>query len=99
MTYKGSPLTSKGSAEPNKLVVEITARRTGELFLFLNDAALPVPEKWQSFYKNNIGTATVILELLDEEAESSTGKATAQSAQPNQSSVSGQLAPSGTNQP
>jgi hypothetical protein len=93
------PLTSKGSAEPNKLVAEITARRTGELFLFLNDAALPVPEKWQSFYKNNIGTATVTLELLDEEAESSTGKATAQSAQPNQSSVSGQSAPSGTTQP
>jgi uncharacterized protein (DUF2235 family) len=42
-----------------KLVAEITARRDGELFLFVNDAVLPVPAGWQIFYINNQGTATL----------------------------------------
>ena len=45
-----------------KLVADITARRSGELFLFVNDAVLPVPNSWQYFYNNNHGTATVSVE-------------------------------------
>lgn len=59
------PLHPTGSAEKKTLVTEITARRNGELFLFLNDAALPVPNDWQYFYGNNHGKLTVQIELLD----------------------------------
>ncbi|HJU04078.1 MAG TPA: DUF2235 domain-containing protein [Nitrospiraceae bacterium] len=48
-----------------KLVAEITARRDGELFLFVNDAVLPFPKAWQWFYKNNRGTATVTVQPVD----------------------------------
>jgi hypothetical protein len=48
----GQPLT--------RLDAEITARRSGELFLFVNDAVLPVPKNGQVFY-NNQGTATVTI--------------------------------------
>lgn len=44
------------------LVAEITARRSGELFLFVNDAVLPVPNAWQAFYGNNTGSAGVTVE-------------------------------------
>jgi hypothetical protein len=43
----------------NKLMHEFTARRTGELFLYVNDAVLPIPKEWQTFYSNNVGTANV----------------------------------------
>ena len=42
-----------------KLVTEITARRTGELFVFVNDAVLGLRKSAQHFYKNNHGSATV----------------------------------------
>lgn len=41
-----------------KMTAEITAKRTGELFLFVNDAILPL-NLGQPFYANNEGTATV----------------------------------------
>ncbi|WP_332684998.1 DUF2235 domain-containing protein [Bosea sp. (in: a-proteobacteria)] len=41
-----------------KMTAEITAKRTGELFLFVNDAILPL-NLAQPFYANNRGTATV----------------------------------------
>jgi len=44
---------------PGVLTAEITARRGGMLYLFVNDAALPVPEAWQRRYLNNHGTAEV----------------------------------------
>jgi hypothetical protein len=45
---------------PNE--TEITARTSGELFLFVNDAVLPIGVMppalgWQSYYVNNQGTA------------------------------------------
>lgn len=44
------------------LVAEITARTTGELFLYLNDAILVLPfTKTQPFYWNNLGTAQVMV--------------------------------------
>lgn len=42
------------------LVAEITARSTGELFLYVNDAALAVAPKF--FYTNNYGIAQVTVE-------------------------------------
>ena len=43
-----------------RLVSDITARRSGELFLFVNDAVFPLPGKWaQPTYTNNRGVATV----------------------------------------
>ena len=46
------------------LSAEITARRDGELFLFVNDAAIPFPTDWQMFY-NNKGSATVTVEPIE----------------------------------
>lgn len=39
------------------VVTDISARRSGELFLFVNDAVLPVSNASQPTYKNNGGTA------------------------------------------
>ena len=46
-----------------------TARKTGELFLFVNDAIAPIgfspfAAGWQSSYANNAGTATVTISKL-----------------------------------
>ncbi|MGD9543526.1 MAG: DUF2235 domain-containing protein [Methylocystis sp.] len=44
---------------------EFIARDTGELFLFVNDAAhIAWPGRDQIFYKNNTGTATITIERL-----------------------------------
>jgi hypothetical protein len=51
---------------PKRFVAEITARRSGELFLFVNDAVLPLPNDWQFFYNNNTGTATVTVKAVTE---------------------------------
>lgn len=51
------------------LVAEITARRDGEIFLFVNDAILPVPNAWQYFYRNNHGAATVAIRPVTECAD------------------------------
>jgi hypothetical protein len=59
------PLDSmKGQTGANTVITEINARSTGELFLFVNDAALPVPNAWQTFYANNKGTANITVECL-----------------------------------
>jgi len=39
----------------------ITATRNGELFMFVNDAVLPVPGLYGHFYNNNAGTAEVTI--------------------------------------
>jgi hypothetical protein len=44
------------------LISEITARRSGKLYLYVNDVVMPFP-KWQPFYENNRGTATVKVEM------------------------------------
>jgi uncharacterized protein (DUF2235 family) len=53
------------TAKTKTLVADITARRSGELFLFVNDAVLPVPQIWQVFYNNNKGAATVTIQPID----------------------------------
>jgi hypothetical protein len=40
------------------LTAEITARRSGDLYLFVNDAVLPGAASWQYFYGNNHGNIT-----------------------------------------
>ncbi len=47
----------------DNLTAEITAKRTGELFLFVNDAILPLG-LYQPFYANNRGTAKVTVTPL-----------------------------------
>ena len=59
------PLNAEDGSDDNTLISEITARKSGELFLFVNDAILPIPTAWQFFYINNEGTARVKVEPLD----------------------------------
>jgi hypothetical protein len=44
---------------PDELVAEIKARRTGELFLYVNDAVIGLPRVAGAFYGNNGGRAQV----------------------------------------
>jgi hypothetical protein len=51
-----------------------TARRTGELFLFVNDAIAPIPGGWRRFYESNSGDpATVWIEKIAEPGEEPRG--------------------------
>lgn len=59
-------------------VSEFIARDTGELFLFVNDAAhIAWPGRAQIFYRNNTGTATVAIERLSRVETSATTASTA----------------------
>ena len=62
------PLYPLDKSIPNpdtkELIAEITARRSGELFLYLNEAVLPMPESWQYFYRQHKGTALVSVQPL-----------------------------------
>jgi uncharacterized protein (DUF2235 family) len=42
--------------------------RSGELFLFVNDAVIGLPWIWDRFYANNQGTATVAIRRVEETA-------------------------------
>jgi uncharacterized protein (DUF2235 family) len=48
-----------------KVVTVITARATGELFIFVNDAVLMIPGMVNFFYRNNAGTGTIALERIE----------------------------------
>ncbi len=50
--------------DARELVAEMTARRSGELFLFVNDAVLPIPGWFDYFYRNNHGRAMVSVERI-----------------------------------
>lgn len=58
------PLIGDLKEDGRALEAEFTARRSGPIFLFVNDAILPGPSSWQRFYANNIGGATVEVEKL-----------------------------------
>jgi hypothetical protein len=47
-----------------KLEAEITARRDGPMFVFVNDAVLPVPESLQRLYSNNLGEGEITITEL-----------------------------------
>ncbi len=65
---------SCNSSFPRKAFVsEFVARATGELFLFVNDAAhVTWDARSQMFYANNTGTATVTFERLPRDAATTT---------------------------
>jgi hypothetical protein len=46
------------------LAAEITARSTGRLFLYVNDAVLMLPGLTNLFYTNNLGSATLKVERI-----------------------------------
>ena len=54
--------------DPRVLRAEIKARSTGELFLYVNDAVLLWPGKSDLFYRNNSGTAQVLVENITTDA-------------------------------
>jgi uncharacterized protein (DUF2235 family) len=62
--YPLDPETAPALNKPNadRVVAEFKTRRTGELFLYVNDAVLAWP--FQHFYTNNLGTGTVCIERL-----------------------------------
>jgi uncharacterized protein (DUF2235 family) len=51
-------------AATRSVVSEIQARTSGELFLFVNDAVIELPGLRQRFYRNNAGTARIVVEPL-----------------------------------
>ncbi len=52
----------------------LTVRRTGELFLFVNDAIAPWPSRWRRYYENNTGDpATIAVEKIAEPGEEPRG--------------------------
>jgi len=55
------PLDLQPDGEPlsGQFTAEIPAGRSGEVFLFVNDAILPLSKGWQYFYNNNKGKASV----------------------------------------
>jgi uncharacterized protein (DUF2235 family) len=62
-----APGADLGSVDPRargELVAEIRARRSGELFIYVNDAVVGIPglENW--FYRNNLGEAKVTVSRL-----------------------------------
>lgn len=56
--------SSVAGDKTNTMTSVITARRKGQLFLFVNDAVLPVPDSWQRFYMNNEGRIRVNVQLV-----------------------------------
>jgi len=46
------------------MTTELTARTSGELFLYVNDAVLGLPYLYDAFYRNNKGEATVTIEHM-----------------------------------
>jgi hypothetical protein len=61
------PVRPGPAGRPTDLVAEITARRSGELFLYVNDAVPGVPGLTDVFYRKNHGEARVQVTLLQEE--------------------------------
>jgi hypothetical protein len=55
------------------VVTEIKARRSGELFLYVNDAVLMWPGRSAEFFDNNSGTGIVVVERLTKPLPSSGG--------------------------
>ncbi len=54
-----NPQPEKNKDPQKTLRMEFKARRTGQLYLYLNDAVLFTPDVIKKFYKNNKGYACV----------------------------------------
>jgi uncharacterized protein (DUF2235 family) len=61
-TYVLQPVSGGGTA--TGLVSELTARTSGELFLYVNDAVFGLPWLVDLSYANNVGTASVVVERV-----------------------------------
>ncbi len=46
----------------NNLDVTIIPKRSGELFLYVNESVWPFKWWWGNFYKDNVGKATVAVQ-------------------------------------
>jgi hypothetical protein len=55
-------LNDKHWIDKRGIGAEITAKREGELFLFVNDAVIGIPGLYDHFYKNNRGSTKVTIE-------------------------------------
>jgi uncharacterized protein (DUF2235 family) len=64
--YFIDPENRTGLQDPQELRVNsvFTARKDGELFLYVNDAAIGLPWFYDAFYSRNNGTADVIVKRL-----------------------------------
>jgi Uncharacterized alpha/beta hydrolase domain (DUF2235) len=58
------PADDTAQTKTRELLSAFTARKSGELFLYVNDATIGLPWWTDYFYKDNRGTAMVILQRL-----------------------------------
>jgi hypothetical protein len=57
--------TQTATVKPtNVYTARFTANRDGEVFLYVNDAALALPWLYSTYYKNNQGAAKISIKLL-----------------------------------
>jgi hypothetical protein len=56
----------KDSRFGTSFTATFTARKSGELFVYVNDAVIGIPGYVDTFYKNNKGKADLILQVIDE---------------------------------
>lgn len=59
--YYFDPLPPPAKQLDTELTVTFSARRAGEIFFYLNDAVLSLPKIYDSFYRNNTGTAEIVI--------------------------------------
>ena len=55
----------QGVGKNRQMKAEFTARTTGELYLYVNDAVLAVPGLSGRFYPNNVGSADVTVTAVE----------------------------------
>ena len=56
--------TGVGFSRLNELSVVLRARRSGELFLYVNEAVIGLPGLSNLFYRNNSGGAKILIKHL-----------------------------------
>jgi len=60
------PFERSGSPAATSYTATFRARKSGELFVYVNDSVIGIPGYVDTFYKNNKGTADVMLQVIDE---------------------------------
>jgi hypothetical protein len=60
------PFKKEPGSSPAGYTATFTARKSGELFVYVNDAVIGMPGYVDTFYKNNKGRADVTLQAIDE---------------------------------
>ena len=54
------------SSSPAGYTATFTARKSGELFVYVNDSVIGIPGYVDTFYRNNKGKAELTVQALDE---------------------------------